>query len=335
MAEKTLRRPIKSQVSGVLELRWHNRAAAEDGAQCHVIRNPKAAECIEMAEVNRTACDRNNCAESLEHRGSNGAAFSPEAAQKADNSDPSDSRNSSPSPQRALLTANHYKGPESTDPAAKPATPESPNADVTSGTQNKKEQLHQQSAASRFTIYKVHKASKRKRERSSAKKENKATKTLAIVLGEWVVFRGMRIPKAVNAAFLLLNKPGTCNAKFTFPETLLHQALFSVISAQGIHETHSTFACPSVILENNILFPRLSVDSGFHIKLQGPYSRFAPALSKQAPFAFLDQKASDRLEKKNMTSSFAYLEAALRIPFMFATYATELLSKASESYQAK
>jgi dopamine D2-like receptor len=45
-------------------------------------------------------------------------------------------------------------------------------------------QTKKESASSRFTIYKVHKASKRKRERSSAKKENKATKTLAIVLGK-------------------------------------------------------------------------------------------------------------------------------------------------------
>lgn len=37
----------------------------------------------------------------------------------------------------------------------------------------------------RFTIYKVHKASKKKREKSSAKKERKATKTLAIVLGNF------------------------------------------------------------------------------------------------------------------------------------------------------
>lgn len=36
----------------------------------------------------------------------------------------------------------------------------------------------------RFTIYKVHKPSKKKREKSSAKKERKATKTLAIVLGK-------------------------------------------------------------------------------------------------------------------------------------------------------
>ncbi|KAG8230262.1 hypothetical protein J437_LFUL013964 [Ladona fulva] len=38
-------------------------------------------------------------------------------------------------------------------------------------------------SGSRFTIYKVHKASRKKREKSSAKKERKATKTLAIVLG--------------------------------------------------------------------------------------------------------------------------------------------------------
>lgn len=37
----------------------------------------------------------------------------------------------------------------------------------------------------RFTIYKVHKASKKKREKTSAKKERKATKTLAIVLGKF------------------------------------------------------------------------------------------------------------------------------------------------------
>lgn len=38
----------------------------------------------------------------------------------------------------------------------------------------------------RFTIYKVNKASKKKREKSSAKRERKATKTLAIVLGKHI-----------------------------------------------------------------------------------------------------------------------------------------------------
>lgn len=45
----------------------------------------------------------------------------------------------------------------------------------------------------RFTIYKVNKASKKKREKSSAKKERKATKTLAIVLGKLIVFLFKRI----------------------------------------------------------------------------------------------------------------------------------------------
>lgn len=42
------------------------------------------------------------------------------------------------------------------------------------------------SSGSRFTIYKANKASKKKREKSTAKKERKATKTLAIVLGKFV-----------------------------------------------------------------------------------------------------------------------------------------------------
>lgn len=46
-----------------------------------------------------------------------------------------------------------------------------------------KESKQYQTAGSRFTIYKVNKASRKKREKSSAKKERKATKTLAIVLG--------------------------------------------------------------------------------------------------------------------------------------------------------
>lgn len=45
------------------------------------------------------------------------------------------------------------------------------------------------SAGSRFTIYKANKASKKKREKSSAKRERKATKTLAIVLGKFRMTR--------------------------------------------------------------------------------------------------------------------------------------------------
>ncbi|XP_049769078.1 dopamine D2-like receptor [Schistocerca cancellata] len=42
-------------------------------------------------------------------------------------------------------------------------------------------------AAARFTIYKVNRASRKKRDKSSARKERKATKTLAIVLGVFLV----------------------------------------------------------------------------------------------------------------------------------------------------
>lgn len=50
------------------------------------------------------------------------------------------------------------------------------------------------SAAARFTIYKVNKASRKKREKSSAKKERKATKTLAIVLGKHAEIYGRASP---------------------------------------------------------------------------------------------------------------------------------------------
>jgi len=49
---------------------------------------------------------------------------------------------------------------------------------------SKKEYKTATEGSSRFTIYKVNKASRKKREKSSARKERKATKTLAIVLGK-------------------------------------------------------------------------------------------------------------------------------------------------------
>jgi len=53
---------------------------------------------------------------------------------------------------------------------------------IVAGNSDSKE-MKQSAVGSRFTIYKVNKASRKKREKSSAKKERKATKTLAIVLG--------------------------------------------------------------------------------------------------------------------------------------------------------
>lgn len=52
---------------------------------------------------------------------------------------------------------------------------------------NDSKEMKQSAGGSRFTIYKVNKASRKKREKSSAKKERKATKTLAIVLGNFKI----------------------------------------------------------------------------------------------------------------------------------------------------
>lgn len=109
---------------------------------------------------------------------------------------PSSSTSSSPPPPRAVSSVPQVKKNSNgvsqqelkkiKSPASLlPVQLRSPNV-LTAGISCKKEKKTE-SGSSRFTIYKANKASKKKREKSSAKKERKATKTLAIVLGKRLI----------------------------------------------------------------------------------------------------------------------------------------------------
>lgn len=95
---------------------------------------------------------------------------------------------------------------------------------VAASTGSKKER--KATAAARFTIYKVNKASRKKREKSSAKKERKATKTLAIVLGK--CNRSFWSPVYSNLVGMWIQRDGTGTPNL-LQIKFLGRAIFSLI----------------------------------------------------------------------------------------------------------
>ncbi|XP_073982039.1 dopamine D2-like receptor [Rhodnius prolixus] len=142
---------------------------------CHVISNDKSTEFI-LATVAEEAQGTIGTKTGLKERGGdpNGNNDSGYAASGGGDLLPHDTKGVKRNGSAASEGA-----PRPRPPAVRTISEEEP----TGG--SKKER--KASAASRFTIYKVNKASRKKREKSSAKKERKATKTLAIVLGVFLV----------------------------------------------------------------------------------------------------------------------------------------------------
>ncbi|CRK99667.1 CLUMA_CG012980, isoform B [Clunio marinus] len=155
-------------------------AGSPDADDCHVIVNDKSTEFMLATVVEETSnvmaqITTTTTAQS-DPNGNHDSGYAPsniEDILAANVTPPA-------SPNQATIFVNrnvHYKtknGSTSTTPTANTTKHLTPNASP------KKEPF-------RFTIYKVNKASKKKREKSSAKKERKATKTLAIVLGVFLI----------------------------------------------------------------------------------------------------------------------------------------------------
>ncbi|KAK6633992.1 hypothetical protein RUM44_004599 [Polyplax serrata] len=148
---------------------------AED---CEIIPNDKSTEFILSTVAEESAAVVTTTSQSLFHdpNGNNDSGY---AASNLEDAHLGHLISPHHSPPRRAHTVPQFKSKSGDDSQLKNQR--------TSDSNRQQGKDQKSSIGSRFTIYKVNKASKKKREKSTAKKERKATKTLAIVLGVFLI----------------------------------------------------------------------------------------------------------------------------------------------------